>query len=170
MADGSYTVIAESVDLAGNVNNSANPDSDAAISFIIDNTNPLITNLTLQNGMVVDGNSQEASFYIKDNTLLESVYFELNGEMLTDYQTDENGKYTIYIQEATNYQDLKVYAIDKAGNEALFEVNDILITTNFFIQWLHNRTLFVGSIFEIVGGLGLCMCQLRKIFSRRKTA
>lgn len=170
MADGSYTVIAESVDLAGNVNNSANPDSDAAISFIIDNTNPLITNLTLQNGMVVDGNSQEASFYIKDNTLLESVYFELNGEMLTDYQTDENGKYTIYIQEATNYQDLKVYAIDKAGNEAIFEVNDILITTNFFIQWLHNRTLFVGSIFEIVGGLGLCMCQLRKIFSRRKTA
>ena len=47
-------------------------------------------------------------------------------------------------------QDVKIVAVDAAGNEQPIEVNDFLVNTNIFVRWYNNTPLFVGSIIGVV--------------------
>ena len=88
------------------------------------------------------------SVEIKDNLVLEGVKIYLNGEEI-EYKVDGE-TYTFDIPKSNSKQDVKIVAVDAAGNEQPIEVNDFLVNTNIFVRWYNNTPLFVGSIIGVV--------------------
>ena len=75
--------------------------------------------------------------------------------------------YTFDVPKSTNKQDVKVVAIDAAGNEQPVEVNNFLVNANLFVRWYNNTPLFIGSIVGVVLlALGLTIFLL--FFKKKK--
>ena len=51
---------------------------------------------------------------------------------------------------ATLAEDVKVVAVDAAGNTYELNVEDFLVSTNIFVRWYNNTPLFIGSIVGVV--------------------
>lgn len=146
--DGRYSLSIYSKDAAGNINENIDETKSAEISFGIDKTNPVIVPIDFEDGGRYDEETKTVSVEIKDNLVLESVKIYLNGNEI-DYEV--NGEtYTFKIGESNSKQNVKIVAVDAAGNEQPLEVKDFVVNTNFFIQWFYNTPLFVGSIVGVV--------------------
>lgn len=146
--DGRYSLSIYSKDAAGNINENIDETKSAEISFGIDKTNPVIVPIDFEDGGRYDEETKTVSVEIKDNLILEGVKIYLNGEEI-DYEV--NGEtYTFKIGESNSKQNVKIVAVDAAGNEQPLEVKDFVVNTNFFIQWFYNTPLFVGSIVGVV--------------------
>ena len=85
---------------------------------------------------------------IKDNLVLEGVKIYLNGQEI-EY-TVEGETYTFSIPASNSLQDVKIVAVDAAGNENPLEIEDFLVSTNIFVRWYNNTPLFIGSIIGVV--------------------
>lgn len=146
--DGRYSLSIYSKDAAGNINENIDETKSAEISFGIDKTNPVIVPIDFEDGGRYDEETKTVSVEIKDNLVLEGVKIYLNGNEI-DYEV--NGEtYTFKIGESNSKQNVKIVAVDAAGNEQPLEVKDFVVNTNFFIQWFYNTPLFVGSIVGVV--------------------
>lgn len=146
--DGRYSLSIYSKDAAGNVNENIDETKEAEISFGIDKTNPVIVPIDFESGVQYAVDMKTVSVEIKDNLVLEGVKIYLNGEE-TEYKVDGE-TYTFDIPKSNSKQDVKIVALDAAGNEQLIEVNDFLVNTNIFVRWYNNTPLFVGSIIGVV--------------------
>ena len=153
-SEGSYSVVLYSEDVAGNVNENTDERKNSEITFGIDKTSPIITSFDLSANKQYPVSSKTASFAIKDNLVLESVKIYINGK---EAKLENNGEtYTIEIPESNSKRNVKVVAVDAAGNEAVLDMPNILVTTNWFARWYNNSLLFYGSltgIFLVAGAL-----------------
>ena len=52
--------------------------------------------------------------------------------------------------KSNSKQDVKIVAVDAAGNEQPIEITDFLVNDNFFVRWYNNTPLFIGSIIGVV--------------------
>ena len=92
--------------------------------------------------------SRTVSVEIKDNLVLEGVKIYLNGEEI-EYKVDGE-TYTFDIPKSNSKQDVRIVAVDAAGNEQPIEITDFLVNDNFFVRWYNNTPLFIGSIIGVV--------------------
>lgn len=84
---------------------------------------------------------------------MESVKIYLNSKEI-EYTVDGE-TYTFDIPESNSVQDVKIVAVDAAGNEYLVEIEDIIVSTNILVRWYNNTPLFTGSIAGVIlSGLG----------------
>lgn len=146
--DGRYSIAIYSKDAAGNVNENIDEAKAAEISFGIDKTNPVIVPIDLESGIQYAVDMKTASIEIKDNLVLEGVKIYLNGEEVV---CTVNGEvYSFDIPKSNSKQDIKIVAIDAAGNEEVVEITEFLVNANIFVRWYNNTPLFVGSIIGVV--------------------
>lgn len=146
--DGRYSIAIYSKDAAGNVNENIDETKAAEISFGIDKTNPVIVPIDLESGVQYAVDMKTVSIEIKDNLVLEGVKIYLNGKEVEYTVNGEN--YTFDIPKSNTKQDVKIVAIDAAGNEESVEITEFLVNANIFVRWYNNTPLFVGSIIGVV--------------------
>lgn len=146
--DGKYSISVYSKDVAGNVNENIEESKEAEISFGIDKTKPVIVPIDFESGKQYDLEVKTVSVEIKDNLVLEGVKIYLNGEEI-EYKVDGE-TYTFDIPKSNSKQDVKIIAVDAAGNEQPVEITDFLVNDNFFVRWYNNTPLFIGSIIGVV--------------------
>ena len=120
----------------------------AEISFGIDKTAPVIVPVDFESGAQYPVEVKVVSVDIKDNLVLEGVKIYLNGQEI-EY-TVEGETYTFSIPASNSLQDVKIVAVDAAGNENPLEIEDFLVSTNIFVRWYNNTPLFIGSIIGVV--------------------
>ena len=106
------------------------------------------------------------SVEIKDNLVLEGVKIYLNGAEIQ--YTNDGETYTFDIPEMNEKQNVRIVAVDAAGNEYELSVEDFLVSTNVFVRWYNNTPLFVGSIVGIAVVCGFLIIVMLK--RKKKTS
>jgi hypothetical protein len=152
--DGKYTVALYSEDAAGNINENIDEKKQAEISFGIDKTAPVIVPIDIESGEQYPLETKAVTVSVKDNLVLDGATFYLNGEKVEHKENGEN--FTFTIQSSNSKQNVKIVAVDAAGNQLTKEVRDILVSTNPIVRWYNNTPLFAGSIGGI-GGLAIAL-------------
>ncbi len=142
--DGKYSISVYSRDAAGNINENIDETKKAEISFGVDKTAPVIVPADLESGKQYAVDVKKVFVEIKDNLVLESAKIYLNGQEI-DY-TVEGETYIFEIPESNSLQNVKIVAVDAAGNAYSAEIEDILVSSNVFVRWYNNTPLFVGTI------------------------
>ena len=165
--DGRYSISIYSKDAAGNVNENIDETKEAEISFGIDKTKPVIVPIDFESDVQYAVDVKTVSVEIKDNLVLEGVKIYLNGEEI-EYKVDGE-TYTFDIPKSNSKQDVKIVAVDAAGNEQPIEINDFLVNTNIFVRWYNNTPLFIGSIIGVVL-LALGLTIFLVFFKKKKEA
>lgn len=155
--DGRYSISVYSVDAAGNVNENIDETKKAEISFGIDKTKPVVIPVDFESNHQYAVNVKTVSVEIKDNLVLEGVKIYLN-DTEVKYKVDGE-TYTFDIPEKTSTQEVRIVAVDAAGNENVIAVEKFLVSTNIFARWFNNTPLFVGSLIGVgvlaIGGAAL---------------
>nr|WP_298997683.1 Ig-like domain-containing protein [uncultured Allomuricauda sp.] len=113
-----YTLRVVVTDISGNT-------SSKEQTFNVDNELPMVSEVSLESGTVINGDSNLVTFNVSDNEVLKEVKTFLNDELLSEiaglnYQVNIN---TLNLQDGENI--LKIEAIDLADNTATFEVDFI---------------------------------------------
>lgn len=163
--DGRYSISVYSVDAAGNINENIDETKEAEISFGIDKTSPVIVPVGFESGVQYPVEVKKVSVEVKDNLVLEGVKIYLNGTEIK--YANEGETYTFDIPEKNEKQNVKIVAVDAAGNEHTLSVENFLVSTNLFVRWFNNTPLFIGSI---VGVILLCAVIIfLVIYKRRKS-
>lgn len=155
--DGVYKVIVSSQDKAGNQPETTR-DEESKVIFTIDTIAPEITNITGLENEVVNATEINADYEVFDSIGLKyvQVYIDdkevLKQDKFDDFTIDK-GSFTI--TTGAN-QHIRLVATDLAGNiidtdsdqfnPAYQFKNDITVSTNFFVRWYAQKTLFYGSI------------------------
>jgi hypothetical protein len=146
--DGTYSVSLYSEDAAGNVNENIDESKKAEISFGIDKTAPVVIPIDFESGKQYPVDEKSVSVSIKDNLVLKGVEIYLNGKKVAQKVNGEN--YTFTIPSSNSKQNVRIVAVDAAGNKYVKTVNDILVSKNLIVRLYNNTPLFMGSI----GGVG----------------
>lgn len=163
--DGRYSISIYSKDAAGNINENIDETKEAEISFGIDKTKPVIVPIDFESGVQYPVETKTVSIEIKDNLVLDGVKIYLNDKEVK-YNVDGE-TYTFDIPEKNEKQNVRIVAVDAAGNEEELLVTKFLVSTNIFVRWYNNTPLFVGSIAGIVLIAGAAAFF---VFRRRKVA
>ncbi|MEH7251983.1 hypothetical protein V7111_07640 [Neobacillus niacini] len=164
-ADGKYTVAIYSEDVAGNINETIDEVKKAEVAFGIDKTAPVIVPIDLENGHQYPVETKTVSVSIKDNLVLNGATIYLNGKIVAHKSDGEN--FTFAIPSSNELQNVKITAVDAAGNELSKEVLELLVSTNPIVRWYNNKPLFAGSIGGI-GGLGIAIAALVILRKQKK--
>ena len=142
--DGRYSISVYTVDAAGNINENIDETKKAEISFGVDKTNPVIVPIDFESGVQYPVEVKTVSLEIKDNLVLDSVKIYLND---VEVQYENSGEtYTFDIPEKNEKQNVRIVAVDAAGNAYELPVENFLVSTNVFVRWFNNTPLFVGSL------------------------
>ena len=150
--DGRYSISVYSEDAAGNINENINETKKAEISFGIDKTAPVIVPVDFESGQQYAVAEKEVSVEVRDNLVLENVHVFLNDEEVEFALEGETCKFTI--PESNEKQNVKITAMDAAGNVQEASVENFLVTTNAFVRWYNNTPLFVGTIAALAAAAG----------------
>ena len=164
--DGRYSISVYSVDAAGNINENIGETKKAEISFGVDKTKPVIVPIDFESDTQYPVEVKTVSVEIKDNLVLEGVKIYLNGSEIK-YNNDGE-TYTFDIPEKNEKQNVRIVAVDAAGNEYELLVENFLVSTNLFVRWFNNTPLFIGSIAGVVILCGAIV--LLVMFKRRKSS
>lgn len=164
--DGRYSISVYSVDAAGNINENIDETKKAEISFGIDKTKPVIVPIDFESDTQYPVEVKTVSVEIKDNLVLEGVKIYLNGSEIK-YNNDGE-TYTFDIPEKNEKQNVRIVAVDAAGNEYELLVENFLVSTNLFVRWFNNTPLFIGSIAGVVILCGAIV--LLVMFKRKKSS
>ncbi len=150
--EGGYSINIYSEDRAENT--STNRVKEKNIEFIVDKTAPSISIANLENRGRYRANAHEFTLSVKDNMLLSYVELYLDGVLVHVYEGDEltidDGLLTITVDSKDDYQTVKIIAYDAAGNPTDPVEYQILVTSNWWIQFYMNKPLFFGCIAGIV--------------------
>lgn len=122
MGDGRYHVSVRSSDLAENINTSsgfydreANGEAAAEVSFILDETDPVICNLSVSDGDVIEADEYEGAFRVVENIGVADVKVLVDGQEVIA-KGDERGNYSFSVQGAAfTDRELEIVATDLAG-------------------------------------------------------
>lgn len=161
--DGRYSVSVYTVDEAGNINENIDETKKSEISFGVDKTKPVIVPIDFESGTQYPLEVKKVSVEIKDNLVLDSVKIYLNGTEIK-YDNEEE-TYTFDIPEKSEKQNVKIVAVDAAGNTHEVPIENVLVSTNVFVRWFNNTPLFIGSI---IGFVVLCAVIILLIALKRR--
>lgn len=164
--DGRYSISVYSVDAAGNINENIDETKKAEISFGVDKTKPVIVPIDFESDTQYPVEVKTVSVEIKDNLVLEGVKIYLNGSEIK--YNNEGETYTFDIPEKNEKQNVRIVAVDAAGNEYELLVENFLVSTNLFVRWFNNTPLFIGSIAGVVILCGAIV--LLVMFKRKKSS
>lgn len=166
--EGRYNVTIDSEDRAENMMNNKVKGLD--IEFVVDKTAPTVVVTGIEEDSY-RADTRDMTINVADNTAVATVEVLIDGAVVEEYTQEQiekvNGALTYTIGNSNNSQDIRVVAVDLAGNEGASDDREVLITSNLFIQYINNTPLFVGSIIGVIviaGGL----IWFFLIFKRRK--
>ncbi|MBR5666220.1 MAG: Ig-like domain repeat protein [Lachnospiraceae bacterium] len=161
--DGDYSIHVKSTDKAGNTNENDETGKNAMISFCVDRIAPNTIVLTPEDEKSYTQPYLTATIEIRDNYRLDSVKIYLNDKEVNYRQ---NGKYfTFEVAQSDSRQNLRIVAIDAAGNVAEKEVKNFLVSTSIWVRLLNNPAAILGISGGILGVLGAIVFIL---FRKRK--
>lgn len=151
---GVYRITFHSEDAAGNVAENTLETKGAELGFGIDQVNPTVSVLNVENGKTYNLETMDVNMTANDDLKLQSVVIYLDGEKYRELSEDEldqmvrdGGNYTFPIDgDSTEAHTLSVVATDAAGNQYVEEVTDFYVTTNPWVRFRNNKPLFFGSI------------------------
>lgn len=161
--DGTYILTVYSEDVAGNINQNTDELKEAEIEFGVDSTNPVIVPINLEAEKMYDASVYRANISVKDNLVLANVKAYINEKEIL---VDESGESFYFdIPEANERQIIRIVAVDAAGNEAECVIDEILVSSNFFVRWYNNKPVFWMSL---ILGFGISFMIIFLIVKRRK--
>jgi hypothetical protein len=160
--DGRYTVALYSEDAAGNINETIDETKKAEISFGIDKTAPVIVPIDIESGEQYPVEKKSVTVSIKDNLVLKGAEIYVNDKKVDHKEEGEN--FVFDMGSSNSKQNVKIIAVDAAGNELTSKVNDILVSTNPIVRWYNNTPVFAGSL----GGVGGIAVAIGGYFLYRK--
>ena len=137
MGDGRYHVSVRSSDLADNVNTSsgfydraANGEAAAEVSFILDETDPVVTNLSVSDGDVIEADEYEGTFRVVENIGVSDVRVFVDGQEAMA-KGDEYGNYSFRVKKAAfTERELEIVATDLAGRTGRAKATGFRVTTS----------------------------------------
>ncbi len=146
--EGLYTITVHSKDDSGNVNENDLASKGAEIKFGVDKTKPIIIASNIQENEAYATTSKEVTLSIMDNISLKDVDIYLNNKELTCSQ--ENDIYRFVLPSSNSEQNIKIVALDCAGNTTIKDINHIYVTTNFWVRFFHNKLLVTITVFLVI--------------------
>lgn len=154
--DGVYRINVHSEDAAGNITENTLETKNVSMQFGVDKEKPMIVSVNLENDTTYDQESLDAILSVSDNLLLDSVHVYLDDsekpiKTWTEKELADivatNGDFVTTIKgDSTSAHNLKVVALDAAGNEEMIEVTNFYVTTNDMVVFYNNKPLFFGLI------------------------
>ncbi len=157
--EGHYVVTVYSEDRANNM--SDNQSKGKSLAFAVDKTSPNIIISGIEAYGRYRKNEQKIIIDVEDQMALQEVKVYLNGEAYTS----EQERLELLVPSSREWQSLKVYGIDKAGNEVYSEEIHFLITPNLWIQFYQNKTLFYSTMAILTvsaAAITVFLCYKRK--------
>lgn len=159
--DGVYRVSFHSEDAAGNVAENTLDTKGAEVGFGIDKTTPNIVVTNLESGVTYALENMTVKMSASDNLVLSSVTVYLD-DYDKPYKTwtaeeiaeiiAENGEFTFDVSGDSNKaHKVKIVCVDAAGNEQVEEITDFFVTTNLWVRFFNNKSLFFGTIALVLG-------------------
>ena len=174
--EGQYSINIYSEDRAQNTstyqvkNSKLEKEEQMTLEFIVDKTAPSISIANLEDRGRYRESAHEFTLSVKDNMLLSYVELYLDGVLYHTYSGDEltidDGLLTITVDSKDAYQTVKIIAYDAAGNPTDPVEYQVLVTSNWWIQFYMNKPLFFGCIAGIVVVAGVIIFLV--VRSRRK--
>ena len=124
----------------------------------MDKTAPSVSIANLEDRGRYRENAHEFTLSVKDNTVLSYVELYLDGELVHTYSGDEltieDGVLTITVDSKNAYQTVRIIAYDAAGNPTDPVEYQVLVTSNWWIQFYMNKPLFFGCITVMAAAAG----------------
>lgn len=166
--EGRYNVTIDSEDRAENMMNNKVKGLD--IEFVVDKTAPTVVVTGIEEDSY-RADTRDMTINVADNTAVATVEVLIDGAVVEEYTQEQieqvNGALTYTIGNSNNSQDIRVVAVDLAGNEGASDDREVLITSNLFIQYINNTPLLIGSIVAVIAIAG-GLIWFFLIFKRRK--
>lgn len=173
--DGAYIVNLKSEDAATNANSNNSikqndGQNELPIEFFIDKAAPSLTISGVEDGARYRETQRIIGVRFDDNSYVADLKFYVNDQLINQYDAKTLAELDDSLIEYTalsknNWQNVKVEATDAAGNTNEVKIDRFLITRNFFIQFVNNIPLLIGSIVGVsllVIGLFLLIFFLRR--------
>lgn len=171
MGDGRYHVSVRSSDLAENVNTSsgfydrvANGEAVAEVSFILDETDPVICGLSVNDGDVIEADEYEGTFRVVENIGVADVKVFVDGQEAMA-KGDEYGNYSFRVKKAAfTDRELEIVATDLAGRTGEAGAKGFRVTTS--ILELHSAWV-AGIVVAILACLAAFVLVRHRYSERR---
>lgn len=163
-ADGKYKILFSSVDTAGNRNDNSDEEKQAAISFGIDKTAPVVAPLNIENNTQYSESKKDAVISIQDNLVLEQVKVYINGKETPVAYNGQNYQFTV--SKNMGQQNVEIVATDAAGNETCSRVQNVLVSKNVVAKWVNNTPVFLLSMAVILAAAWYIYKHREKLFHK----
>lgn len=168
--DGVYSLSVHSEDSAGNVAENTLDTKDTEINFGIDKTKPTINVKNVESNETYALDMLKVNMSARDNLSLSSVIIELDGTKYAEWSGEElkaiidaGDDMTFDISgDSTSAHNIKIIAVDEAGNEQIEEIKDFYVTTNLWVRYYTNKPLFFGSIGGTILLIGVALFVIAK--------
>ena len=165
--EGIYELLISSTDEAGNSQD--NKLKDYGMTFIVDKSAPSVVFADIEDNARYNEATHPFSIVLQDNVSMESAILYVDGNMKLSFNKEEidtlKGKLSYELLSSDTWQNVKMVASDSAGNETIAEIINILVSSDFWIQFKANRPLFAGSI---IGVSALAAAAVGAILYRRR--
>lgn len=157
--DGKYTIQIYSVSDDGTEYTSVAEQYD----FVIDTTRPEIIISGVESNNSYQDYSRKVTIDVRDLSDVKSLRVLLNGsEVKAELEGD---MYVLSIPESSEYQNLKVEVTDMAGNISTKEVNNFIISSNFWI-YIWNQLWF--KLLLVAIGIGIILLIVVLVLRKRR--
>ena len=173
MGDGRYHVSVRSSDLAENVNTSsgfydrvANGEAAAEVSFILDETDPVICGLSVNDGDVIEADEYEGTFRVVENIGVADVKVFVDGQEAMA-KGDEYGNYSFRVKKAAfTDRELEIVATDLAGRTGEAGAKGFRVTTSI----LELHPVWVAGIVVAILACLAAFVLVRHRYSERRAS
>ncbi len=160
--DGVYSINVITYDAADNSNVNSKSE-EGTITFTVDRTKPVIS-ANISSNQIIDAPEYKVHFQVTESNLdPETILVTLNGKPV-ELEDLGNNEYAFTVKEGLG-QNVTITATDLAGNESdVFTAESFTVSTNFFVRWYANTTLFWLSIGGVVllAGIIIVVIVLKK--------
>ena len=173
--DGVYSFTIHSEDAAGNIAENTLDTKNMIMQFGIDTIKPSVVVANLESNTTYNQEELNVVLSVSDNLQLSelNVYLDETKEPLSTWKGEELEKIlsenkdficTVSGDSGSAHQ-MKIVALDSAGNEQVVSIADFYVTTNKFIVFFNNKPLFYGAIGMILAIIG---CVVYLVVGKRK--
>lgn len=161
--EGTYRIITSSKDTAKHTSSNDMSKKKASISFGVDTTKPNILISNIEGGKVYAQDGRTATVLVKDNLLLQSAKVYVNDNLIKEYDEKVPEKIDIPLDQKDEAQSIHVIVKDAAGNESEITMDNIYVTTNLWIRFIHSVPAMATA-----GGVSLAVILAAVIVLRKR--